>query len=111
MNRLSRMLHSKFLILNSFVLAALVSGCMHAQARTVPVPPPLDVPPPPPRVIEAAGTEAQSPPVGLIADPAPVPPSRQRASTPPPRTEPKPEPPKPESPPLPEVARPAEEPH
>ena len=95
------------------LLAPLVTGCMHAQAKTTPDAP-LDMPAPPPREAEPTETEAP-PPVPLVAEPArntarprPAAPREQ------PRVEaPKPEPPKAEpksEPPAAEPPKPAEDP-
>jgi hypothetical protein len=78
------------------------AGCTRLTARTVPPPPPLDVPAPPPRVVEAVETDR--PTTGTLVDaPASGAPSSRRP--PPARTEssPKPEPPKPVEPPPPAV--------
>jgi hypothetical protein len=67
--------------------ALATSGCLGAQAKTVPEIPPLDMPSPPPRHVEANQPEAR-PPVSLPGEPASNPPSRQppvpaqRADTP-----------------------------
>jgi len=91
-----------------FCLAAMpLAGCTHAQAKSTPDMPPLNMPAPPPRDVEPSDVEVP-PPVPLVAEPAHNPPARPRP-TPPPRTEPKPEPPKPEAPPA-EPPKPAEEP-
>jgi outer membrane biosynthesis protein TonB len=91
-----------------FCLAAMpLAGCTHAQAKSTPDMPPLNMPAPPPRDVEPSDVEVP-PPVPLVAEPAHNPPARPRP-TPPPRTEPKPEPPKPEPPPA-EPPKPAEEP-
>jgi hypothetical protein len=94
----------------ALALAGLVtSGCFRAQARTAPDAPPLDVPPPPPRVVEAIEPNAPEP-IGLTEEPARTAPARPRTTQTPPRAEPpKPEPakvepvpvetPKPEEPP------------
>src|SRR5258706_7954585 len=55
-------------LLACILLAVFASGCARAQAKAMPVPPPLDVPPPPPRLIEPSGAEPPAP-VGLIGDP------------------------------------------
>jgi hypothetical protein len=97
------------------LLAPLVTGCMHAQAKTTPDAP-LDMPAPPPR--EAEPNEAEAPaPVPLVAEPARNNAARPRPAAPRelPRTEtPKPEPPKPEppksDPPPVEPPKPAEDP-
>jgi outer membrane biosynthesis protein TonB len=91
-----------------FCLAAVpLASCTHAQAKSTPDMPPLNMPAPPPRDVEPSDVEVP-PPVPLVAEPAHNPPARPRP-TPPPRTEPKPEPPKPEPPPA-EPPKPAEEP-
>ena len=91
-----------------FCLAAVpLAGCTHAQAKSTPDMPPLNMPAPPPRDVEPSDVEVP-PPVPLVAEPAHNPPARPRP-TPAPRTEPKPEPPKPEQPPA-EPPKPAEEP-
>jgi outer membrane biosynthesis protein TonB len=91
-----------------FCLAAVpLAGCTHAQAKSTPDMPPLNMPAPPPRDVEPSDVEVP-PPLPLVAEPAHNPPARPRP-TPAPRTEPKPEPPKPEQPPA-EPPKPAEEP-
>jgi hypothetical protein len=98
-------------VLPCALVAALVAaaGCNRASARTIPEPPPLDMPAPPPRIVEAIETEPPLP--GTLVDaPASGAPSSRK---PPPRVEaaPKPEPAKPEPPPAPvEVPPPAEAP-
>ena len=86
-----------------------VSGCTHAQAKTVPDAP-LEMPAPPPRTIEPVDVETPQP-VPLPEEPARRAPLRR---PPPPRPEPKievkPEPPKPETPPPAEPPKPVEEP-
>ena len=63
----------------------LVSGCVHARAKTITEMPPLEVPAPPPRVVETTGVEAP-PPMGLIQEPARnLPPGAARPTTPVPR--------------------------
>ncbi len=49
--------------------AALAAGCAHAQARTQPELPPLDMPAPPPRVVEA-NEPAQPPQIALPEAPS-----------------------------------------
>lgn len=78
-----------------------LSGCTHAQAKTTPDSPALDMPAPPPRDVEAVDTGAP-PPLMLPGEPARrTTPARRPAPTPPPtaapKTEPKPEPPAVES--------------
>ena len=97
------------------LLAPLVTGCMHAQAKTTPDAP-LDMPAPPPREAEPNDAEAPAP-VPLVAEPARNNAARPRPAAPRelPRTEtPKPEPPKPEppksDPPPVEAPKPAEDP-
>jgi hypothetical protein len=51
------------------LLAPATAGCFRTQARTVPEMPPLDAPAPPPRIVDAAETEAP-PPIGLVEEPA-----------------------------------------
>jgi len=51
---------SSLLRLGVIALPALASGCAHAQAKTQPELPPLEMPAPPPRVVEA--TEPAQPP-------------------------------------------------
>jgi hypothetical protein len=85
----------------------LFTGCAHAQAKTTPDTPGLQMPAPPPRDVEPTEVEAP-PPVGLVPEPARNTPARPR-SAPPQRPEPpKTEPPKPE--PAPVEPRPADEP-
>jgi outer membrane biosynthesis protein TonB len=89
-------------------------GCTHAQAKTTPDLPPLDMPAPPPRDVEPNDAEVP-PPMTLVPEPARNTPARPRPAPAPPRPEP-PKPadtPKPEPPPTPvvvEPAKPAEEP-
>ena len=94
-----------------FCLAALpliLTGCIHAQAKTTPEMPALEMPAPPPRDVEPNEAEAPQP-VSLVAEPARNMPARPRPAPQPPKPEPpKPEPPKPE-PPV-ELPKPAEEP-
>jgi outer membrane biosynthesis protein TonB len=73
--------------------ALLVSGCVHAQAKSTPDLPPLTMPAPPPRDVEPAEVEAPTP-VPLAVEPARTPPARPRPVPP----APKPEPPKTEPP-------------
>lgn len=88
-------------LLHFCILAFLVSGCVRAQARTVPEIP-LDIPEPPPRIVEV--TDPQAPPIIPLPDePVRNTPARPRPS--PPRAETRaPEPPKVE--PVVEVPRP-----
>jgi hypothetical protein len=92
------------------LLAPLLPGCTHAQAKTTPDAP-LDMPAPPPREAEPSEVEAPAP-VPLIAEPARNTPARPRPTAPreprPPEP-PKPEPPKPEPPPA-EPPKPVEDP-
>jgi outer membrane biosynthesis protein TonB len=92
------------------LLAPLLPGCTHAQAKTTPDAP-LDMPAPPPREAEPSEIEAPAP-VPLIAEPARNTPARPRPTAPreprPPEP-PKPEPPKPEPPPA-EPPKPVEDP-
>src|SRR4051812_10395665 len=72
------------------VFALGVSGCPHAQAKSVPDGPPLDVPPPPPREIATLGVDA--PPAAVPEEPARTAPARPRPAATPPRAEtPKPD--------------------
>ena len=93
----------------AFLACMAASACAHPQAKVAPPPPTLDVPPAPPRVVEA--TEVEIPqPVGPIEEPVRSQPSRPRpASGAPARSEPRSEPPRVEPPPV-EAARPSEEP-
>ena len=92
------------------VMAPLAAGCTHAQAKTTPDMPALEMPAPPPRDVEPTGVEAP-PPVSLATEPARNTPARPRPSAPPPRVEaPKAEPPKPDPPPVAEPPKAAEEP-
>ena len=81
------------------LVACLASGCVRARARTAPtVPPPLDVPLPPPRLVEAAEPTPPPEPLTMPAEP-------ERSTLPRPPTPPvpaqqtesskQPEPPKP----------------
>jgi hypothetical protein len=90
------------------------SGCVRARAKTAMDSPPLDVPPPPPRDVEANESEPPQP-VSLPQEPAHVAAPRPRPAPPqtrppaPPPAEPRadapaasaPEPPRPEEPPRP----------
>lgn len=93
------------------LLALTLVGCSHANAKTSPQSPPLDIPTAPPHDVEQTDAETP-PPVPLPQEPARATPSRPRPVPPreqpraePPRAEPaKPEPapvepPKPEEPP------------
>jgi hypothetical protein len=91
-------------------LGVAAAGCFHASAKTVGDSPPLEMPPPPPRVVEAVEAPVPLPPFPLVEEPARqlVPPP---ARLPAPRAEappaPKPEPPKVEAQPpidLPRIA-------
>jgi len=53
-------------------LLAFASACAHPQAKAVVEPPPLDVPPPPPRLVEPMTAELP-PPIGPVNAPAPAP--------------------------------------
>ena len=86
------------------VFVPLAAGCTHAQAKTTPQVPALEMPPPPPRDVEPSEPEAP-PPVPLVAEPVHNTPARPRPAPQPP----KPEPPKLEPPPV-EPPKPAEEP-
>lgn len=89
------------------VLSLILSGCTHAQAKTVPDAP-LEMPEPPPRIVEPVDVETPQP-VPLPEEPARrAPPRRQTPPRPEPKAEVKPEPPKPEPPP-PEPPKPIEE--
>jgi outer membrane biosynthesis protein TonB len=80
-------------------LPPILIGCAHAQAKTTPDMPALEMPAPPPRDVEPNEVEPP-PPVSLVAEPARNTPARLRPP-PLPRPEPvKPEPPKPEPPPV-----------
>ena len=90
---------SVFALLHVCLVASLAAGCMRARAaRTIPEPPPLDVPLPPPRLVEAAETTPPPEPLTLPAEPV-------RSTLPRPKTPPvpaqqtestkQPEPPKP----------------
>ena len=73
-----------------------LSACARLHARNTPEPPPLEMPPPPPRVVELPDTETPTP-VLLPEEPARHPNAGQRRPAPPPpaKQEPaKPEPPK-----------------
>jgi outer membrane biosynthesis protein TonB len=95
--------------LSALPLILIVSGCAHAQAKTTPDMPALEVPAPPPRDAEPNETEAPQP-VPLVAEPARNTPSRPRPVTREPvkPDPPKVEPPKPEPPPV-EPPKPVEE--
>ncbi len=80
-------------------LSPLASGCTTLQAKKAPVErPALDVPPPPPRIVEAAPAPEPPPePVPDLPPPSTAPP-KPRPQPRPTNTEPKPEAPKPEAP-------------
>jgi hypothetical protein len=89
-------------LLSAIGCALWLSGCTHAQAKTTPDGPPLDMPAPPPRDVESVDTEVPQP-VPLPGEPArraTSPPRRLPAAprTEPPKTESKPETPKVEPP-------------
>jgi outer membrane biosynthesis protein TonB len=91
------------------VLTPLASGCRHAQAKTMPETPALEMPAPPPRDVEPNEAEVP-PPMPVVPEPARNTPPRPRPAPQPARPEPpRPEPPKPEPPPV-EPPKPAEEP-
>ena len=98
-----------------FSAGLILSGCARAQARVEIPPPPLDVPPAPPRVVQTTDGEVPQP-VGLAGDPAdgaPALPAAPRARQTP--TTPAPRPPaadaaKPEAPPATDAAKPPDEP-
>jgi outer membrane biosynthesis protein TonB len=70
-----------------FCLAALsLTGCTHAQAKTTPEMPALEMPPPPPRDVEPSEAEAP-PPMPLVAEPARTAPARPRPAPAAPRPE------------------------
>ena len=81
------------------IVAVVASACAKPKARLLPDVP-LEIPPPPPRVVEASDIQSP-PPVGLASEPARPAPDRPRA-TGPSRAErreaPKPEPPAPARP-------------
>lgn len=93
------------------LMAPVAAACTHAQAKTTPEMPPLEMPVPPPRDVQPTEVEAP-PPLPLVSEPAHNPPARLRP-TPPARTaEPAKaaaEPPKPEPAPV-EPPKPADEP-
>ena len=84
---------SRTIGLQSVIGCALwLSGCTHAQAKTTPDGPALDMPAPPPRDVEAVDTDVP-PPIPPPGEPArrPIPPRRPVATAPrtePPKTEP-----------------------
>jgi outer membrane biosynthesis protein TonB len=85
------------------LLALLMSGCTHAQAKSTPDAPPLQMPAPPPREIIPVETAVEEPvPPPPVDEPAPRPAARPRP------TPPRAEPPKPEPPPV-EPAKPVVE--
>jgi hypothetical protein len=88
------------------LLGPLVSACASAQAKSPIERPALEIPPVPPRVIDASPLEPAPEPVGeLPPPPSPAPPPRARNTTPP-REPVKPEP-KPETAPVEQAAAPA----
>ncbi|HET6959505.1 MAG TPA: hypothetical protein VFI56_23090 [Vicinamibacterales bacterium] len=94
------------------LMAPVAAACTHAQAKTTPEMPPLEMPVPPPRDVQPTEVEAP-PPLPLVSEPAHNPPARLRPPAPA-RTEPaRPaaEPPKPAEPaPVEPPAKPADEP-
>jgi hypothetical protein len=92
------------------LMAPLAGGCTHAQAKTSPEMPALEMPSPPSREVEPTEVEAPQP-VGLPTEPAHNPPARPRPNPQPPRVvdPPKAEPANPEPPPV-EPPKPPEEP-
>jgi outer membrane biosynthesis protein TonB len=84
------------------LLSALVSGCAHAQAKSVPDGPPLDVPSAPPRIVEPIEAQAPEPPP-LPEEPARRAPAPARPRPTPPREAARPEPAR-QEPAKPEVA-------
>jgi len=96
-------------LLSAVGCAIWLSGCVHAQAKTTPDGPALEMPAPPPRDVEAADPEVR-PPLPLPGEPARSAPARRPVTPPqrtePPKIEPKPEPPKPEPPAEPKVEEP-----
>jgi hypothetical protein len=94
------------------LLAPLLPGCVHTQAKTT-ADAPLEVPAPPPHDVEESNETDPPPPVSLATEPARAPVAvrtRQAAPRDPPRSEPnKPEPAKPEPPQV-DLPKPAEEP-
>jgi hypothetical protein len=91
------------------LMAPLAAGCRHAQAKTSPETPALEMPAPPPREVESIEVEPP-PPVGLATEPAHNPPPRPRPSPPPARVEPKPTEPQKIDIPAVEAPKPPEEP-
>jgi hypothetical protein len=82
------------------VVLPLLSGCAHAQARTVGEMPPLEVPLPPPRAVEPTTTDVTQPlgPVGPLSEPAQNTPARPaRAAGPSTTPAPRPEAPRPDA--------------
>jgi outer membrane biosynthesis protein TonB len=83
-------------------VGAATAGCFHASAKTVSDSPPLEMPPPPPRIVEAVEVTPPPLPLPLVEEPArqpvrpPPSPAPRAADAPPP---PKPEPAKVEPPP------------
>lgn len=64
--------------------AALLSGCVHANAKVTPVAQGLEVPAPPPHEVEAAEVEPEPPaPPPVPQEPVRRPPVRPRPATPP----------------------------
>src|SRR6476659_5139881 len=68
------------------LLAPVAAACTHAQAKTTPELPPLEMPVPPPRDVQPTEVEAP-PPLPLVSEPAHNPPARLRPPAPA-RTEP-----------------------
>lgn len=90
------------------VAAALSSACFGAQAKTVAVAQPLQIPEPPPRVVEVSNPELP-PPVPLPEEPVRTPPSAVRTTPTRASDTPRPvEPPKPDVPA--DAGKPAEDP-
>lgn len=93
----------------TIILAAwTASGCLRASAKTVVDVPPLDMPPPPPRVVEAVEAAAPAP-LPLVEEPPRQPVVVPARPTPPRAEAARPEA-KPPEPPAPEPPKVAEEP-
>jgi hypothetical protein len=84
-------------LLAAAIFAGAATGCLRAQARTVPEMPALDAPPPPPRVVDAVVLEASPIESPVRLEPPGEPPRVEAAK---PEVQPRPQPTTPEAPPL-----------
>ncbi|MEO8257434.1 MAG: hypothetical protein ABI868_08825 [Acidobacteriota bacterium] len=77
-----------FLVL-ALAIGPLISGCLHASAKTMVDSPPLEMPAPPPRVIETAEVTPPAAPLELPEEPLRQPVSPPVAAVPPARPAPR----------------------